>query len=218
MSARGNERLQLVDAVFSRGTAAAETRGRDGAAPSVARHPRPGTDVALVAHSPVRNFAALVVGWIERLLEWHAVYAVPVLFALLPWAVAWWPAWLLGRALSWAYSRKWLSDLLVVFIGVWAVALTDKAVWVATEAGMAAVAMYLPLLLIPPVMWFARRWRLGTERPPTLLVLRVFQKDAQTQDLFDHVVERWRLSGNTVLIAGTDLADRTLDADDIFRS
>ena len=36
------------------------------------------------------------------------------------------------------------------------------------------------------------------------------------QDLFDHVVERWRLSGNTVLIAGTDLADRTLDAGDIF--
>jgi hypothetical protein len=158
-----------------------------------------------------------LVGWIEALLEWYAVYAVPVLFALLPWAVAWWPAWLLGRALSWAYSRKWLSDLLVVFTGVWAVALTDKAVWVATEAGMAAVAMYLPLLWIPPVMWFARRWRLRTERPPTLLVLRVFQKDAQIQDLFDHVVERWRLSGNTVLIAGTDLADRTLDADDIFR-
>ena len=29
--------------------------------------------------------------------------------------------------------------------------------------------------------------------------------------------ERWRLSGNTVMIAGTDLADRTLDADDIFQ-
>ena len=47
-------------------------------------------------------------------------------------------------------------------------------------------------------------------------MLRVFQQDAQVQALFDHVIERWRLSGNTVLIAGTDLADRTLDADDIF--
>jgi hypothetical protein len=50
-----------------------------------------------------------------------------------------------------------------------------------------------------------------------MLVLRVFQHDARAQSLFDDVVERWRLSGNTVLIAGTDLADRTLDADDIFR-
>ena len=53
-------------------------------------------------------------------------------------------------------------------------------------------------------------------RPPTLLVLRVFQQDANVQDLFDRVIERWRLTGNTVLIAGTDLADRTIDADDIF--
>jgi hypothetical protein len=30
------------------------------------------------------------------------------------------------------------------------------------------------------------------------------------------VIERWRLTGNTVLIAGTDLAERTIDADDIF--
>jgi hypothetical protein len=60
-----------------------------------------------------------------------------------------------------------------------------------------------------------RRRRLG--RAPTLLVLRVFQRDKEVQSLFDHVVERWRLSGNTVMIAGTDLADRTLDADDIFQ-
>lgn len=30
------------------------------------------------------------------------------------------------------------------------------------------------------------------------------------------MIERWRLTGNTVLIAGTDLADRTLDGADIF--
>ena len=113
--------------------------------------------------------------------------------------------------------RKWLSDLLVVFIGVWALALTDKALTVATQVGIAAVAMYVPLLWILPVIWFGEAAAAASERPPTLLVLRVFQQDAQTQDLFDHIVERWRLTGNTVLIAGTDLADRTLDADDIFR-
>ena len=45
-------------------------------------------------------------------------------------------------------------------------------------------------------------------------MLRVFQHDAAVRALFDRVVERWRLTGNTVLIAGTDLVDQTLDADD----
>jgi hypothetical protein len=34
--------------------------------------------------------------------------------------------------------------------------------------------------------------------------------------MFDRVIERWRLTGNTVLIAGTDLISRTLDPDDLF--
>ena len=76
--------------------------------------------------------------------------------------------------------------------------------------------MLLPLAWIPFVMSVNARSQRRGGRPPTLLVLRVFQHDAQVQALFDHVIERWRLSGNTVLIAGTDLADRTLDGDDIF--
>lgn len=143
-----------------------------------------------------------------------AISVVPMLFAVLPWAFAWWPARMLGRALGRAYSRKWLSDLLVLFTGVWAFSLTDRAL---TINRAAAVALYVPLLSIPAVMWLVHRRRPHNQRPPTLLVLRVFQQDAQAQGLFDHVVERWRSSGNTVMIAGTDLADRTLDADDIFQ-
>ncbi|TXT27921.1 MAG: hypothetical protein FD131_3506 [Rhodocyclaceae bacterium] len=56
----------------------------------------------------------------------------------------------------------------------------------------------------------------GIDKPPTLLILRVFHQDANAQAIFDRVIERWRLSGNTVLIAGTDVADRTIDADDVF--
>jgi hypothetical protein len=36
------------------------------------------------------------------------------------------------------------------------------------------------------------------------------------QALFDAVIERWRATGNTVLIAGTDLVERTVDAGDVF--
>lgn len=155
----------------------------------------------------------------DPLLGWVPWYGVLLLFVLLPWVLAWWPARVLGRALGRAYSGKWFSDLLATYTAVWAFSLTDRALTVATQAdaGPAAAAMYLPLLWIPAVMWSAARRRPVSDRPPTLLVLRVFQQDAQARSLFDHVVERWRLSGNTVMIAGTDLADRTLDADDIFQ-
>jgi len=152
-----------------------------------------------------------LVGW----LPWYGVFA---LFVLLPWVFVWWAARVLGRAVGRAYSRKWFSDLLGMYTAVWAFALTDRALTVAIQghAGT-AVAMYLPLLWIPVVMWSAAKSRLVSERPPTLLVLRVFQRDAQARSVFDHVVERWRLSGNTVMIAGTDLVDRTIDADDVFQ-
>ena len=65
-------------------------------------------------------------------------------------------------------------------------------------------------------MVLVRRIRRPLGRPPTLLVLRVFQRDRAMRALFDTVIERWRLSGNTLLIAGTDLLERTLDAGDIF--
>lgn len=161
-------------------------------------------------------FVMSLIRFLEPWLGWLPWYGVLLLFVLLPWVLVWWLARALGRTLGRAYSRKRLSDLLVVFTGVWVFALTDRAVMVVDQAGVAALGMYLPLLWIPTVMLLGNRWRPRRERPPTLLVLRVFQQDAQAQSLYDQVVERWRLSGNTVMIAGTDLADRTLDADDIF--
>lgn len=148
--------------------------------------------------------------------SWLSAHWVMLLFAVLPWFLAWWPLRRLGRALGRAYARKQLSELMVLFTAVWAISLLLEALTVASSAGLAGIAMFLPLLWIPPVMWLNARLHAQRGRPPTLLVLRVFQRDVQVQELFDHVIERWRLSGNTVLIAGTDLAARTIDADDIF--
>ena len=153
---------------------------------------------------------------IMSLAGWLGANTVLVLFVLLPWALAWWPLRRLGQALGRAYSRKWLSDLMVVFTTIWAISILEKAVTTFGSAGLYAVAMFLPLLWIPLVMLVYRRMQTPKGRPPTLLVLRVFQHDEQVRELFDHVIERWRLSGNTVMIAGTDLAERTLDAEDIF--
>ena len=158
--------------------------------------------------------------WLFIFPSWFISHGVMAVFALLPWLVAWWPLRWLGRALGRAYARRQLADGLVLFTAVWAVALLVQALSTASRAGLAGTALLLPLGWVPLAVALWRRLPRAAGRPPTLLVLRVFQhihsKERQVQALFDDVVERWRLAGNTVLIAGTDLVDRTLDAADIF--
>lgn len=159
-------------------------------------------------------FGDTLAGWVntfERMLVYNALLIL--LFIALPWVLAWWPLKWLARKLAAAYSRQWLSELLVLFTAVWGISLLDKAIGLGNKMGLGGAAMLLPLLWIPLVMVLVRR---PVGRPPTLLVLRVFQRDRAMRALFDTVIERWRLSGNTLLIAGTDLLERTLDAGDIF--
>ncbi len=136
------------------------------------------------------------------------------IFVFAPWLIAWWPVRVLGRLLARAYARRAISELALQFGAVWSVQLIFNALSAASEYGIAALVALLPLLWIPLAFFVVRRRKAASARPPTLLVLRVFQHDAAVRALFDRVVERWRLTGNTVLIAGTDLVDQTLDADD----
>ena len=156
-----------------------------------------------------------IVRWLASWL--NATLAI-VLFALLPWLIAWWPARALGRWLAQAYRQRQVSELFYLFTAVWVIALIGPALGAIGDLGWGALVCFLPLLWIPLGATLMQRFAAPAiaGRPPTLLVLRVFQQDANVQDLFDHVIERWRLTGNTVLIAGTDLVDRTIDADDIF--
>ncbi len=155
-------------------------------------------------------------GWFMTLTGWLGAHAVMALFALLPWLLAWWPLKQLGRALAHAYTRKLLSKLMVLFTALWGISLLAKALMAASDLGLGGTVLLLPLAWIPASMSVSARLLERAGRAPTLLVLRVFQHDERIQALFDHVIERWRLTGNTLLIAGTDLIERTLDADDIF--
>ena len=155
-------------------------------------------------------------GWLRQLSAWLGANAVFALAAILPWLLAWWPLKWLARALARAYAAKLLSELLVLFTAVWGVSMLAHALSSASALGLAGLVMLAPLAWIPLVILPWQRLHNDAGRAPTLLVLRVYQQDAQVQRLFDDVIERWRLSGNTVLIAGTDLALRRLGADDIF--
>jgi hypothetical protein len=152
------------------------------------------------------------------LFNWLSASSVIALFVLLPWLLVWWPARAIGRWLARAYHERRLSELFYLFTAVWVIALIGPALGASFDLGWGALMYFAALLWIPIGAALMRRASQpqGNERPPTLLVLRVFQQDTNVQDLFDRVIERWRLTGNTVLIAGTDLLERTTDVEDIF--
>jgi hypothetical protein len=168
------------------------------------------------------DLLAVLVDQGSPLIYWLVGWLPPIagiaLFALAPWLLAWWPARALGRWLAGAYARRQISELFYLFTAVWTIALTGPALGAIASLGWGALVDFLPMLWIPLGAWVMRRraeqGRPG--RPPTLLVLRVFQQDANVQNLFDRVIDRWRLTGNTVLIAGTDVLSHTIDPDDIF--
>ena len=125
-------------------------------------------------------------------------------------ALAWWPVQRFARRLARLYADKQVSDLMVVFSAAWVLNLSFDAL--GGKPLVLAAWLWIPLALA----LLSRPQRQADARPPTLLVLRVFRQEAKVSALFDDVVERWRASGNTVLIAGTDLVDQTLDATDLF--
>jgi hypothetical protein len=155
-------------------------------------------------------------GWIVRLVGVFGAVPTLVLLALMPWLLLAWPVYRLGRWLAQAYRDKRFSDLGYLFAAYWFVVLFASALPAYQGAGAAGLVQLLAWLWIPLGWQVLRPWLAPKTPPPTLLVLRVFQQDAKVAQLFDRVVERWRLSGNTVLIAGTDLVSHTLDPDDLF--
>jgi len=154
-------------------------------------------------------------GWLPRLVGTLGAWPTLALAVLLPLAALAWPARRLGQALADAWRRRWLSELVVLFAVLSGLALLQRAITGLVSSGGLSLALLLPVLLVPPVV-LAAAPRPPAGRAPVLLVLRVFQRDRAVSALFDRVIERWRLTGNTLLIAGTDLLERTLDADDLW--
>ena len=69
------------------------------------------------------------------------------------------------------------------------------------------------------VAWGLKRLVKPLPRPANrrLLLLRAFGFQKRTEQLFDAVGQRWRFHGSVQMIAGTDLAARTIDPGDFVR-
>jgi hypothetical protein len=154
--------------------------------------------------------------WLRVLFDWVTVKTLFVLAGVFPWLLAV-PLFIaMARALERLYIRQWLSELGWLLTSIWFIQITLKAAGALASTGPKVVLLYLPLLWLPLAFLGARRWLAPRHAAPTLLVLRVFRRDAEVQALFDAVVDRWRLTGNTLMIAGTDLSNRTLDPGELF--
>lgn len=141
-----------------------------------------------------------------------------VLFLILCLPVGW-IAWRLLTVLANAFATKRFSDVQLVIDCWWAVAAAEitattlsirHGLW-GILGGVAAFAAYrLTVLTV-----------LRGYRPPDtvrrrLLLLRVFGYQARTESLFDRVAQAWRFHGPVQLIAGVDLAMRTVDPGDLL--
>jgi len=153
--------------------------------------------------------------WQQALVANLGAYGTLLLFVLLPWVLMAWPVYALASASPGLSRQAFFRPGLPVRC-VLVLALFTNAVTALDTTGPAALIQILAWVWIPLGWYGLKGWLAPRENPPTLLVLRVFQRDAQVEQLFDRVIERWRLTGNTVLIAGTDVVSRTLDPDELF--
>ena len=114
-----------------------------------------------------------------------------------------------------AYTKRQLSEFLVIYVLIALYFYLTNAAAATGRAGILGLSLLLPLAWIPLGLHVARIIAPSSARPPTMLVLHVFGDPKQSEGLFDSVMERWRLTGNTELIVGPDLALRVIDTDDL---
>ena len=154
--------------------------------------------------------------WLLHMLDWFGAWGVMAIVVFAPWLLLGWPLYTLARRLAKAYRQKRFSDLTYLLGMYWLVVLFASALPGLQSVGALSLTQLLPWLWIPVAHRVLQAWLTPREPPASLLVLRVFHQDEQVERLFDRVIERWRLTGNTMMIAGTDLISRTIDPDELF--
>jgi len=137
-----------------------------------------------------------------------------VLLLALP---AGWLAWRGTAALAARYRARRFSDMQLLADAWWGViaAFAIALLWryggtVALACAGAAWACFFVT-----VRFLLKVQGAGKGEPgPSLLLLRVFGHQARTERLFDAVAAHWRFTGPVAMIAGADLALRSIDVDD----
>jgi len=123
--------------------------------------------------------------------------------------------WCLLAVLNAGYRKKSFSDIQLVADAFWLIVAFVFSAQYASDFGWKGIAGLSGFV----VYRGAAQLGLAIWRPPhaagtRLLVLRVFGFRSRAEKLFDCIAQRWRFRGGVAMIAGTDLAARTIDPDD----
>lgn len=126
--------------------------------------------------------------------------------------------WRLQRLAGQNYERKRFSDTQLSIDAVWMIAAFWLCFDLATTGGYAGLWGLSAFVVYRFVLELVlRSWTHASAAPPSrLLVLRVFGHRRRSETLFDAVAQRWRIQGNVNMIAGADLAARTVDPGDLL--
>lgn len=139
-----------------------------------------------------------------------------LLFLLLSLPVGLLAWWLLLR-LERRYQQHAFSNMQLVVDSWWAIIVADNFVSIWRYG--AATAIFVSAAAFA-IYWITVRAGLragglaARAAGPTMLLLRVFGFQDRTERLFDRVAERWRFEGPVAMIAGADLALRSVDVDE----
>ncbi len=161
---------------------------------------------------PVRQ---AVLGWSARTSAELTYYGVFMLLILPVGALAWW----LLRGIAAAFQAKRFSDVQLMVDCWWVIVTAEEMAILSTELGVSAIPVGIAAFLA-----YRAAVAIGLRRPGAaprpagqrLLFLRVFGYRARTEALVDRVAQRWRFDGPVQLVAGIDLATRTVAAGDLL--
>jgi hypothetical protein len=168
------------------------------------------TGNALIAAFDYQTFRDHFTSFDARFMRvlWYMLAALPV-------------GYLCWRGLKWL-SRKFehraFSDTQLLVDSWWLIVVFDQTAGFTNDFGWGGLAGLLAFVAYRSVGALGLAfWR--TDLGPVegrLLLLRVFGFQRRTERLFDVIAQRWRLRGGVKLIAGADLAMRTIDPADFI--
>jgi hypothetical protein len=169
--------------------------------------------VAGLNFSPVRSAVFGLAGRTSQATSYYGLFFV----ASLP---VGWIAWRGLRWLAASYERKQFSDVQLLVDCWWLIVAADQGATTLAigQGGRGLLTVGAALIAYRMTVALAlRRLPIGDPRlPPRLLLLRVFGYQGRTESLFDHVAQRWRFRGPVQLVAGLDLATRSVDPGDML--
>lgn len=125
--------------------------------------------------------------------------------------------WRLLALLNARYKRKSFSDVQLVADSFWVIVAFMFSVGYASDfgwKGIVGLGGFVVYRAMAQLGLSISSHRTPHERGMRLLVLRVFGFRSRSEKLFDSVAQHWRFRGGVAMIAGTDLAARTIDPDD----